>query len=124
MDIRHAAAESRLSIDTIRFYEKSGMLPPLPRGKRGWRSFDGGAVEWLTILERLRATGMPLKDMRRFAELVFAPDTRSRRAKEERLEILKRHRLELARRKAELAACEAYLGMKIRIYSRELRVPE
>jgi MerR family transcriptional regulator, aldehyde-responsive regulator len=120
MNITQAAEKSGLSVDTIRFYEKSEMLPKLSRDKRGWRSFDGGAIEWLTILERLRATGMPLKDIKRFAKLVFASDTNSRKAKVERLEILQRHKLVLKKRKSELKRCEDYLDMKIGIYSKEL----
>jgi DNA-binding transcriptional MerR regulator len=121
MNIAEASARSKLSIDTIRFYERAGMLPKLPRDKRGWRSFDAGAVEWLAILERLRATGMPLKDMRRFAQLVFAPRTKSADATRERLVILKAHKEALRKRKRELAACEAYLDMKIGIYGKELK---
>lgn len=120
MNIAEAAESCHLSIDTIRFYEKSGMLPRLDRDKRGWRSFDANALDWLTILERLRATGMPLKDMRRFAQLVFAKDTNSPKATRERLEILKRHQAVLLRRKSELKTCEKYLNMKIEIYEREL----
>ena len=120
MNIAEAAKSCHLSIDTIRFYEKSGMLPKLDRDKRGWRSFDAGALEWLSILERLRATGMPLKDMRRFAQLVFTKDTKSIKATRERLEILKRHQAVLLRRKAELKTCEKYLNMKIEIYEDEL----
>jgi MerR family transcriptional regulator, aldehyde-responsive regulator len=120
MNITQAAEKSGLTVDTIRFYERSDMLPKLSRDKRGWRSFGGEAIEWLTILERLRATGMPLKDIKRFAKLVFATNTNSRSAKMERLDILQRHKLALKKRKTELRRCENYLDMKIRIYSKEL----
>ncbi len=120
MNITEAAIHSKLSVDTIRFYEKTGMLPKLARGKRGWRDIDAGALEWLVILERLRATGMSLKDMRRFSQLVFAKDNLSLKATQERLDILTRHKAELVQRKAELRTCEVYLNMKIRIYSKQL----
>jgi hypothetical protein len=58
--------------------------------------------------------------MRRFAQLVFAKDTKSIKATRERLEILKRHQAVLLRRKAELKTCEKYLNMKIEIYESEL----
>jgi MerR family transcriptional regulator, aldehyde-responsive regulator len=121
MNIQEAAQHSRLSIDTIRFYEKSGMLPKLPRDRRGWRSFDPPAIEWLVILERLRATGMPLHNVKRFASLVFASNTASKAAKRERLAILEQHKLTLQERKTQLAACESYLDHKIAIYAKELR---
>lgn len=115
MNIKDAAEVSGLSIDTIRFYEKAAMLPKLPRDARGWRRFDAGAVEWLRNLERLRATGMPMADMRRFAALVHGrvgPDGPAAR-----LEILRRHAERLQHRRREVEGCQAYLDHKISIYS-------
>jgi DNA-binding transcriptional MerR regulator len=68
--IKEAAERCGLSVDTVRFYEKAGMLPRIPRDKSGWRRFDADAGEWLVTLGQLRSTGMPLKDVRRFAVLV------------------------------------------------------
>lgn len=116
MNIKDAAAASGLSIDTIRFYEKSGMLPKVQRDARGWRRFDAGAVDWLRNLERLRATGMPMADMRRFALLVHGAGHPGAAAA--RLEILQRHGERLALRRHEVEACQAYLDQKISIYSR------
>lgn len=121
MNIGEAAATTGLTIDTIRFYEKAAMLPKLGRDARGWRCFDAGAIEWLKILERLRATGMPMADMRRFATLVFADTAGSAGATRERLAILHAHKDAIARQKAELQACEAYVDFKIGIYERELK---
>ena len=47
MTIQEAAAASGLSIDTIRFYEKAGMTPPVPRDARGWRTFRKRPVSLL-----------------------------------------------------------------------------
>jgi MerR family transcriptional regulator, aldehyde-responsive regulator len=49
MNIAQAAAQSGLTVDTIRFYEKSAMLPKIARDKRGWRSFDAQALEQPTV---------------------------------------------------------------------------
>lgn len=118
MNITEASDLTALPIDTIRFYERSAMLPALPRDRRGWRQFDPPAIEWLKILERLRATAMPTDEMRRFAQLVFGEDSLA--AKEERLAILHRHRARLDEQKARMSACETYVDMKIRIYSADL----
>jgi len=64
MLITDAAARSGLSQDTIRFYESSGMLPPIARDARGWRQFNGDDLAWLVVLGHLRATGMPLGDVK------------------------------------------------------------
>jgi DNA-binding transcriptional MerR regulator len=117
MNIKEAATASGLSVDTIRFYEKSGMVPPVSRDARGWRRFDAGAVEWLRNLERLRATGMPMADMRRFAVLVHTTNAATPGAASERLAILSRHAERLAARRREVEACQVYLDHKISVYS-------
>ena len=116
-NIAGAAAESKLTIDTIRFYERSKLLPKLPRDKRGWRQFDKSSLEWLVVLERLRATGMPLKDMRRFTTLVFAKDSDSPKSRAEKIEILRRHKQALSEQRQRIELCEDYLEYKIRIYT-------
>ncbi len=113
MNIAEASAASGLSADTIRFYEKAGMLPAVRRDGRGWRHFDAGAVEWLVNLERLRATGMPMKDMKRFAVLVHSGNGNNA----ERLDILQVHAERLRKRRQEIEACQAYLDHKIKVYS-------
>jgi DNA-binding transcriptional MerR regulator len=115
MTIKEAAAASGLGIETIRFYEKAGMLPPVPRDGRGWRTFPPPLVEWLRNLARLRATGMPMAEMQRFARLVHARATPEVVA--ERLAILQAHGRRLAARRAEIAAAEAYLDHKIAVYT-------
>jgi MerR family transcriptional regulator, aldehyde-responsive regulator len=121
MNIAQAAAQSRLSVDTIRFYEKSAMLPKLARDKRGWRAFDAPAIDWLVTLERLRATGMPLKDIKRFAVLANGSGAQSKAAAKERLLILERHQERLKQRRAALDACEVYLKFKINIYRKQVK---
>jgi MerR family transcriptional regulator, aldehyde-responsive regulator len=117
MNIKEAATTSGLSIDTIRYYEKAGMLPKVSRDARGWRRFDAGIVEWLRNLERLRATGMPMADMRRFAVLVHMTDATKPGAAAERLAILRAHAERLATRRREVEACQAFLDHKIYVYS-------
>ncbi len=116
MTIKDAATQSGLSVDTIRFYEKAGMLPRVRRDGRGWRQFDKDTLDWLKDLERLRATGMPMAEMRQFATLVHAEDAARPEAAAERLAILERHSARLTDRQADLDACRAYLTRKIAIY--------
>jgi MerR family transcriptional regulator, aldehyde-responsive regulator len=117
MNISEAARASGLSVDSIRFYEKSGMLPHIARGKRGWRDFSADALNWLINLERLRATGMPLKEMKRFAILIHTKESAA--VRKQRLEILETHQARLKERRKTLADCEAYLTHKISVYSKK-----
>ena len=74
MRIAEASKTCGLSAHTIRFYEKSGMLPEIERGPDGHRRFTPRLIEWLTLLYWLRETGMSLKQMRRFTTLAKAGD--------------------------------------------------
>ena len=118
MTINEAAGATGLSTDTIRFYEKSGMLPPVPRDHRGWRIYPPAILDWLKDLARLRATGMPLPDMKRFAVLVHTTDPHDPGVAAERLRLLTAHKSRLAERRAELDAAESYLDHKISVYER------
>ena len=112
MRIAEAASRSGLSIDTIRYYEKTDMLPEIARGPDGQRRFSSENVEWLSLLSSLRDTGMPVKTMRRFAALYRAGD----HTIAERREILLAHAGQLKERRAALERCEALLAYKLSIY--------
>jgi len=113
MRIEEAAQSSGLSADTIRYYEKTGIVPPIARDGSGHRQFGPGDIEWMTILYWLRQTGMSMKDMSRFAELVQAGD----HTRAERHALLSAHAELLAARRAELDACEAILNRKLAVYA-------
>jgi DNA-binding transcriptional MerR regulator len=107
-----AAAKCGLSQHTLRWYERIGLLGTIDRGGDGRRRFSDGDLEWLTLLTKLRATGMPVRDMQRYAELV-----RSGAGQAERLELLKRHREEVRRALASQRECLKLLDTKIDYYA-------
>jgi DNA-binding transcriptional MerR regulator len=97
--IGEAAAKCGLSQHTLRWYE-------------GRRRFSDGDLDWLSLLTKLRATGMPVRDMQRYAELV-----RSGAGEAERIELLKRHREEVRRALASQRECLKLLDAKIGYYA-------
>lgn len=112
MRIAEAAERSGLTIDTIRFYEKSGMLPEIVRSANGRRDFSVENVEWLTLLFWLRETGMPTKTMLHFATLYRA----GKKTMSERKQVLLAHADRLKKRRADLDRCEEVLARKLAIY--------
>ncbi|MFC6486601.1 MerR family transcriptional regulator [Nitratireductor sp. GCM10026969] len=113
MKISEAAVKCGLSSDTIRFYDKSGMLPEISRGQDGHRHFTPKDVEWLTLLYWLRETGMSLSAMRRFTRLAKQGDD----GLAERRQILLEHREELMRQRKALDRCDEVLAIKIASYA-------
>ena len=110
--IGEAAEKCGLSQHTLRWYERIGLLAPIERGSDGRRRFSDADLDWLALLTKLRATGMPVRDMQRYAELV-----RSGAGQAERLELLKRHREQVRRAIASQRECLKLLDAKITHYA-------
>ena len=109
--IGEAAAKCGLTQHTLRWYERIGLLGSIERGGDGRRRFSDGDLDWLSLLTKLRATGMPVRDMQRYAELV-----RSGAGHAERLELLKRHREQVRRAIASQRECLKLLDAKVSSY--------
>jgi DNA-binding transcriptional MerR regulator len=110
--IGEVAGKSGLSQHTLRWYERIGLLGHIERGGDGRRRFTEDNLDWLSLLTKLRATGMPVRDMQRYAELV-----RSGAGEAERIDLLKRHREEVRRAMASQRECLKLLDDKIAVYS-------
>lgn len=67
--IGEAAQKAGISASTLRYYEKEGLLPSIKRNKNGIRSFTDEDLQSLRIIECLKATEMPIKDIRKFIDL-------------------------------------------------------
>lgn len=110
--IAHAAARSGLSIDTLRYYERIGLVEPPARDSGGRRVYTDADLTWLAFLTRLRTTGMPIRLMREYAQLRYrGVGTSSRRR-----QILVEHRAGVRERIAELQSCLDVLDYKIANY--------
>src|SRR6266498_10868 len=58
------------SVHTIRWYESQNLMPGAARDAGGQRRFSQAHVEWLGLIDRLRASGMSVRDMQAYARLV------------------------------------------------------
>lgn len=86
--ISHVAARVGLDVDTVRYYERRGVLPRPQRDSGGRRRYDDAGVHLIEVLLHLRGIGMPLDQIAEFTRLVATdPDGVS-----ERLALLRRHR--------------------------------
>ncbi len=59
---------------TLRYYDKEGLIPFVDRSKGGIRVFKDSDLEWLRIIECLKKTGMPLRDIKAFVEMAMEGD--------------------------------------------------
>jgi len=117
LTIAEAAGHVGLTADTLRYYERDGLLlRPVPRSASGHRQYHETDLRWITLVTCLRATGMPIRDVRRYAALVRAGDGNE----EDRLALLQAHREEVLRQLAEVTAHLGAIDHKIGIYEHKL----
>lgn len=68
--IRAVSGQTGLSLDTLRWYEREGLLPPVDRSGDGRRAYSAAAVGFVRLVQALRRTGMSVADVRRFVRLM------------------------------------------------------
>ncbi|BDW95051.1 transcriptional regulator [Thalassospira tepidiphila] len=112
MIIGEVAEKSGFSIDTLRYYEKIGLLPNADRDPGGRRFYDRDVLRWLDFLGRLRDLGMPIRDRVLYARLRAEGDSTT----EARRSLLQIYRDELATRIASLTETLDVLDAKIANY--------
>ena len=69
MKIGELARHSGLSVHTIRYYQRIGLLPYADRDASSQRDYDVSILVWISFLGRLKATGMPIREMLQYAAL-------------------------------------------------------
>lgn len=121
MKIGELATRSGLSAHTIRYYERIGLLPYADRDSSGQRDYDASILVWIEFLDRLKTTGMPIREMLRYAAL----REQGVGTEPERRAVLERHRERVRARVAEQQAALLVLDAKIAGYAgTEKRIKE
>ena len=113
MKIGELARRSGLSAHTIRYYERIGLLPYAGRDQSGQRDYDASSLIWIEFLNRLKTTGMPIREMLHYAAL----RERGVSTEAERSALLEQHRERVRAQVAELQACLVVLDTKIAGYA-------
>lgn len=112
MKISEVAIKSGLSIDTLRFYEKIGLIDPPARDQAGRRVYGADVLEWIRFLDQLNATGMKQADRIKYAQL------RQQGASTyvQRRKMLEAHRVTIARRLEDLQETLELMDRKVALY--------
>ena len=58
-----------LSIDTLRYYERVGVIPPINRDENGYRNYTKGDLNWIFLAKSLRRAGLSVESLIEFATL-------------------------------------------------------
>ncbi|WP_047871585.1 MerR family transcriptional regulator [Nocardiopsis sp. RV163] len=111
-----------LTLDTLRYYEKAGLLRRVERSPSGHRRYRADDVELLDMIRCLRETDMPIVRLREFAELIREGE----HTVPDRLDLLQGHQERLDERMEEMRRCQKVIQHKIDHYRGVLaaRAPE
>lgn len=69
MTIKEVAERTGISADTLRYYERMGLIPPVPRTASGIRNYSEEFIDWITFVQQLKGIGMSLEAIVDYLEL-------------------------------------------------------
>ncbi|WP_435924621.1 MerR family transcriptional regulator [Paenibacillus sp. DYY-L-2] len=108
--IKQAAEQTGMTEDTIRYYEKIGLLPRAERKDNGHRIYRQEGIETIRLIACLKKTGMPLEEMRPFLEVSIDTDPAEY---PELVELLRNHRENIVSQIASLQQVVDFIDMKL-----------
>ena len=115
LSIAEVADATGLTTHTLRYYERDGLLlDAVDRAPSGHRRYSEDDLGWIRMVTRLRSTGMPIREVRQYADLVRAGDGNEA----ERLQLLVAHRDRVRKQLAEVATHLEAIEYKIGLYER------
>ncbi|MBP5247822.1 MAG: MerR family transcriptional regulator [Fibrobacter sp.] len=112
--IGQVAEKTGLSAYTLRYYEKEGLLPYVQKNASGLRIYNEDDISWLSMIECLKATGMPIKEIRQYIEWYKEGDA----TLSKRLELFRKRRLTVEQELSKLKKILGKVEFKIRLYEK------
>lgn len=112
MTISQVSKKYDISADTLRYYERIGLIPPVPRTKSGVRDYDETSCGWIELMKCMRAAGVQIDALIEYVAL-FQQGSETQNA---RKAILIEQREQLMARMADMQASLERLNYKIEQY--------
>ena len=119
MTIAEVSKKLNISADTLRYYERIGLIPAVPRNKSGIRNYDDNSIGWINFIKCMKKAGLTIEVLIEYVSLYQQGDS----TKENRKSLLIEQRKELLDRIEELKETLEYLNKKIEKYD-EITVNE
>ena len=117
MTIAETSKKYNMTADTLRYYERIGLIPPVPRTKGGIRNYDENSCRWIELMKCLRSAGVQIEALIEYAAL----SRQGEGTEERRKAILIEQREQLLARMDEMQKSLNRLNYKIENYDKILR---
>ena len=112
MTIAEVSKKYGLTQDTIRYYEKIGLIPPVPRNSSGIRNFDERSCGWIEFIKCMRNAGLSIEVLTKYVELF----NEGKSTLKERKELLIGQREKLLEKQEDIKKTLERLNYKIELY--------
>ena len=112
MTIAEVSKKYGLTQDTIRYYEKIGLIPPVPRNSSGIRNFDERSCGWIEFIKCMRNAGLSIEVLTKYVELF----NEGKSTLKERKELLIGQREKLIEKQEDIKKTLDRLNYKIELY--------
>lgn len=116
MTIAETSRKYKVTADTLRYYERIGLIPPVPRTKGGIRDYDEESCRWIELMKCLRSAGVQIEALIEYAALYRQGEGTMERRKD----ILVEQRAQLLNRMGEIQNSLDRLNYKIEKYEKIL----
>lgn len=112
MTIKQVSEKFNISQDTLRYYERIGVLPPVTRTSGGIRDYSEKDLSWVSLILCMRSAGMSIEALTKYVKLCMEGDSTF----PERLELLCEQRDKLIRQRDQINETLDRLDYKIKLY--------
>ena len=120
MTIAEVSRKYDISADTLRYYERIGLIPPVPRSKSGLRDYGEESCGWIQLMKCMRAAGVQIEALIEYVDLFQQGDA----TLDARKALLVEQRDQLVSRMAEMQASLDLLNQKIDRYEQGMMTAE
>ena len=115
MTIKEAAQKTGISIDNLRYYERIGLIPEVPRTESGIRNYDEMAINWIEFAMRFKKAGVSLEAIREYIQLALQGES----TKKARREILLETKAELEKKMYDIQETLDVINYKVDTYEQK-----
>lgn len=115
MLIKEVSKKTGISIDNLRYYERIGLIPPVPRTESGIRNYDEISISWIEFIMRFKKAGVSLETIHEYIQLAL----KGQSAKEARRDLLIETKAGLEEKLHELLETLDVINYKIDTYEQE-----
>ena len=120
MTIAEVSRNYDISADTLRYYERIGLIPPVPRTRGGLRDYGEESCGWIQLMKCMRAAGVQIEALIEYVDLFQQGDA----TLDARKALLVEQRDQLVSRMAEMQASLDLLNQKIDRYEQGMMTAE